>query len=482
MNEGTTRRLPRIGSLPRIGDVLGDRYMLSDDVGSGPLAHVYAAWDQQLSHRVAVKMLDARFLHRPQVVEAFVGESQRIANLPSHRNIATVHEVEREGQFPYVVMEYVPGESLQPRLAPRAPLSAEDAFHICQQVAKGLDFAHEYGIVHGNLKPENILLTRNGHAKVTDFGLGTALDIAREFGALPPVARARYMSPEQAAGYAPTPRSDVFSLGVILYEMLTGRLPSRPEDVSAILSEYTRGHRGRAGQMGHVLPLTAQRIVVRALMRDPEQRYPTAGAFASALHHYLLLDAGSTILDLPGALQEQRLFTDVVEESETQEAARVQAPTAPATGAHSLRRVAGSLLPRRLTVTDLVFVAVLLVALIGGWLAYRAVSNLIEHWGQPPGANVGRPVRTQALAHVASSRLPSTAVAGPTQLLITGTAPGVGCGQLVTYRTGDLPHSVDGTAKKGGSSGTTTWSGGTAGVTCTDHGQSNTTSAALLVG
>lgn len=416
MNEGTTQRLPRVGSLPRIGGVLGARYALSDDVGSGPLARVYAAWDQQLAHRVAVKILDARFLHRPQVVEAFVRESQRVASLPSHRNIATIHSVEQEGQFPYIVMEYVPGLSVRALLAAREPLSVEDAFQLCRQVAQGLDFGHEYGIVHGNMKPENILLARSGYARVTDFGLGSALDVARRFGALPPAARVRYLSPEQASGHAPTPRSDVYSLGVVLLEMLTGRLPSRPEDVSSLMSEDTRGHRDHRERPSHTVPPAAQRIVVRALMRDPEQRYPTAAAFASVLQEYLLLDAGSTVLHLPAAVQDQVLLTTAVEESRTQPPARVKALRALSSGARPLRRAAASLRPRRLTVTSLVFVAVLLVALAGGWLAYRAVSNLLEQWGPPPGAGVGWTVRQQGATHMASSTHLYTTVAGWTHL------------------------------------------------------------------
>lgn len=421
MDEGTTDSLPRIQPPQRIGGELGSRYALYDEVGTGPLAHVYSAWDNQLSHRVAVKILDSRFVDHPQVVEGFEAESRHIANLPSHRSIVSIHSVEREGRFPYIVMEYVPGQSLRSILTPESPLGLDYAFDICRQVALGLDFAHRYGVVHGNIKPENILISRSGQVKVTDFGLGHVMDIAETFGAIPPLAHAGYMSPEQALGRQPGPASDIYSLGVILFEMLTGRLPFGTADGTSILTDYARGTRRDPQRLHPAIPPEAWRVLLRALAKNPEGRYRTAGAFEAALHEYLRVVAGSTAVNAPASAIDEAL-----RRAGTQPSIRVSELPKPS-GARPVARRGGTTHPRRITATSLAFVAALVVALAAGWLTYKGISELLKQWGHPAGAPASWTVKQLRPVHTTIRNRPHLALQprvyrnAPTVAVVLGT-------------------------------------------------------------
>ena len=396
MDQGTTERLPRVALPQLIGRTLASRYELYDDVGRGPLAHVYRAWDHQINHGVALKILDPQFLGDDDVVDAYEQEARRAASLPSHQNIVSVHAVGREGAVPYIVMEYVPRQSLRTIIDAEAPLGVHRALEICRQVAQGLDFAQQYGVVHGNIKPENILLPNSGQAKVTDFGIGRAAERAETRGALSPRARLRYLSPEEALGRKPGPASDVYSLGVVLFEMLTRTQPFQGGTPSSLVSHPALTSPRDPHRLNPALPPALGRIVLRALATNPQGRYRTAGAFASALHQYLRLEAGSTVLDLSAGQisHSSRSFRT--------EPARPCPPPAPRSSrTRPVRRAPSATKSRRLTFTSLAFVVALLIALAGGWLAYRAIAPPVRQWGESPSLTAAPSVKHQGSTHAA---------------------------------------------------------------------------------
>jgi serine/threonine-protein kinase len=195
----------------------------------------------------------------------------------------------------------------------------------------------------------------------------------------------------------------VYSLGLVLVEMLTGRLPTGPEDASTVLGEHTRDSSHEPQPLRHAIPPAARRIVLRALARDPAARYRSAGAFASALHQYLLLEAGSTMPFLPSRDGEDDIFASVFKQVGSGALAGPTSPHPTPSGSHSIPRGVRASHPHRLTLMGLVFIVVLAAAIAGGWLAYRAVSNVLKQWGLPPGAGAALIVRHTQSTHLASS-------------------------------------------------------------------------------
>jgi len=256
------------------GSVFAGRYEIIRELGKGGMGVVYQATDSKLKRTVALKFLPAEWIHDDLAKERFVREAQAAASL-DHPNICTVHEIdEAEGRM-FISMAFVGGETLKARIE-RAPLELDEALAIGRQVAEGLREAHKKGIVHRDIKSANIMVTENGQAKVMDFGLarvrGGAL-LTKEGMTLGTIA---YMSPEQARGEDVDHRTDVWSFGVVLYEMLTGQLPFKGEHdqavIYAILKESPRPISGLRPR----LPAAIGQVVGRALEKNPDKRYPSA--------------------------------------------------------------------------------------------------------------------------------------------------------------------------------------------------------------
>src|SRR5512138_2036384 len=222
------------------GTVLNNRYQLLERLGRGGMSDVFRARDLMLERYVAIKVLHEHYSNDEEFQKRFRQEARAAANL-SHPNIVTVHDFGFDQNQLYIVMEYVPGKDLKTLLRQRGRYSVEEAIPLMVQACEGIGYAHRAGLVHCDVKPHNMLVTPDGRLKVTDFGIARALaSILPDEQSDVVWGSPQYFAPEQAAGQAPSPASDVYSLGVILYEMLAGQLPfasNNPEELARMHRE-----------------------------------------------------------------------------------------------------------------------------------------------------------------------------------------------------------------------------------------------------
>ncbi len=261
------------------GQRIGGRYTLVGRLGSGGMADVWLAQDEMLDRRVALKFLHERFAQDAQFVERFRREAQAAAGL-QHPNVVGVYDRgEAEGRH-WIAMEYVEGATLKDLIA--RGLSVGEAVEITRQVLNGARFAHARGIVHRDLKPQNVMVDREGRARVTDFGIARAG--ASEITATGSVlGTAQYLSPEQAQGLEVTATSDLYSIGVILYEALTGRVPFDAETPVAVALKQVSEQPRPPSQLNPQVTPALDAIVLRALAKDPANRFQSADEFLQAL-------------------------------------------------------------------------------------------------------------------------------------------------------------------------------------------------------
>ncbi len=256
--------------------ILNDRYQLEQTLGTGGMAIVYKAKDLMLERYVAVKALREDFSQDVAFRERFRQEAKAAANL-SHPNIVTVHDFGLDQKHLFIVMEYMPGTDLKTLIKQKERFSITEALELMIQACSGVGYAHRAGLVHCDIKPHNMLVTPESRLKVTDFG------IARALSTISPDERSEvvwgsphYFSPEQASGMPPSPASDVYSLGVILYEMLAGRLPFIASD-SAELAQMHREDQPVAPRYYNTsIPAKLEEIILKVLAKEPSARYRTA--------------------------------------------------------------------------------------------------------------------------------------------------------------------------------------------------------------
>jgi len=267
-----------------IGRQIGGRYRLDAPLGEGGMATLWRALDQQLDREVAVKILRPQYSADPGFAGRFRQEARSAASL-SHPNIVSVYDygTDPDGETQFIVMELVNGRDLASILRERGRVSVNDAVQVAIGVASALEAAHRRGIVHRDVKPGNILITNEGDVKVTDFGIARAVSEASMTVTGTTLGSVHYFSPEQARGDEVTGRSDVYALGIVLYEMLTGRRPFEGESAAGVALKRLTEDPPRPMIAGQPLPPGLEAILRRALERDPARRFPDAGSFAEAM-------------------------------------------------------------------------------------------------------------------------------------------------------------------------------------------------------
>lgn len=263
--------------------LLNNRYLLEELLGSGGMAVVYQAHDLLLERRVAVKILRQKYSVDPDFRESFRQEALAAAKL-SHPNIVTVHDFGLDGDNLFIVMEYVQGTDLKNLLKQRGQFSIEETLDLMVQACAGVGYAHRAGLVHCDIKPQNMLITHDWRLKVTDFGIARALaSIKPDEKAAVVWGSPHYFSPEQASGLAPSPASDVYSLGIVMYEMLTGVLPF----LGSSAAELARLHRETLPtaprQLNPNVSPELELVLLKILSKEPSVRYRTADQLGRVL-------------------------------------------------------------------------------------------------------------------------------------------------------------------------------------------------------
>lgn len=268
------------------GTLLNNRYQLLERLGSGGMADVFRARDLMLDRYVAIKILRKDYSTDPSFQERFRQEARAAANL-SHPNIVTVHDFGLFEDQLYIVMEQIPGKDMKTILRQRGRFTVEEAIPLITQACAGIGYAHRAGLVHCDVKPHNMIVTPDLRLKVTDFG------IARALATIKPGERSdvvwgspHYFSPEQASGEAPSPASDVYSLGVVLYEMLSGTLPFTASTVEEMARMHINAEPIPINEYVPDVPAALQEIVMKVLSKEPSARYRTADQLGRVLLNF----------------------------------------------------------------------------------------------------------------------------------------------------------------------------------------------------
>jgi tRNA A-37 threonylcarbamoyl transferase component Bud32 len=270
-----------------IGELIGGRYEIEELVGTGGMSSVYRARDSVLERRVALKILHEHFSADPEYVERFRREARAIARL-NHPNIVTVIDRGEFGNRQFIVFEHIPGENLKEVVEREGQLPVAQALALTHQIARGLAFAHQHGVVHRDVKPQNVLLDESGTAKVTDFGIARSLDPGEELtqtGTL--LGTSDYIAPEQASGEPIDARSDQYSLGVVLYELLTGEVPFPADSFMAVAMRHLRDPVPSVRERRRDVPDRVDKIVARAMAKRPADRFPSTEAMMGAIEDAL---------------------------------------------------------------------------------------------------------------------------------------------------------------------------------------------------
>jgi serine/threonine-protein kinase len=282
------------------GTMIDDRYRVVDRIGSGGMADVYCAEDTQLGRSVALKLLYRRFAEDEEFVERFRREASAAAGL-QHPNVVQVYDRGAWDGTYYIAMEFLDGRSLKQLVRERGPLEPDEAIDLVTQVLKAARFAHRRGVIHRDLKPHNVIVDAEGRAKVTDFGIARAgASDMTETGSI--IGTAQYLSPEQAQGHPVDARSDLYSIGVLLYELLTARVPFEAESAVTIALQHVQQAPPPPSHLNPGVSHELEDVALRALAKDPAQRFQDADEFVAALEAVRDGTATEATRALPGPI------------------------------------------------------------------------------------------------------------------------------------------------------------------------------------
>lgn len=275
------------------------RFVIQEEIGQGSSGVVYLAHDPVIDRQVAVKTLRSRLTHaeRMQHEQQFINEARAAGQL-AHAHIVVIYEVSTESNHAFIAMEYLNGSEVSKMLENGYRFSTEDVASIAWKLADALDHAHRRGVIHRDIKPSNIFLTEDHQPKIMDFGIARIPNRLLErprHGDMPAtlfhhnlLGTPNYMSPEQASGQAVDPRTDIYSLGAVMYEMLTGHKPFHASDTEKLLQQITsRSSVLAPHKLSSDIPLALSKIVIKAMHKNPEKRYPSAAAMALDIKRHL---------------------------------------------------------------------------------------------------------------------------------------------------------------------------------------------------
>jgi eukaryotic-like serine/threonine-protein kinase len=279
-----------------IGTVLSGRYRLDAKLGSGGMSTVYLARDQTLDRAVAVKVMHREMSEQADQLERFRQEARAVAKL-SHPNVVSVIDAGEDGGHPYIVFEYVEGETLKQRINREGALEPQEAIAYAIEIARGLSMAHARNMVHRDIKPQNILIDAEGRAKLTDFGISRQLEQDGMTATGRVLGTTDYVAPEQAMGHKVDPRSDIYSLGVVLYEMLVGQVPFSADSQVGVAMKHVNEELPDVQRRRPEVSAAVALVVERSTAKDPGQRYQQVGEMIDDLSTALEVEAaraGST--------------------------------------------------------------------------------------------------------------------------------------------------------------------------------------------
>lgn len=274
------------------GSMLQNRYEIIERIGSGGMADVYKAKDKRLNRFVAIKVLKHEFSSDDDFVRKFRAEAQSAAGL-SHPNIVGVYDVGDENGIYFIIMELIEGITLKNYIEMKGKLSIREALNISVQIASGLSAAHEKRIIHRDIKPQNIIISRDGKVKISDFGIAKMADSKTV--TTTAAGTVHYISPEQARGGYSDERSDIYSLGITMYEMVTGRVPFDGETNVAIALLHIQGEMTPPSEINPEVPKSLEKIILKCTQKKPERRYSSAKELIADLRQVLTHPDGAYV-------------------------------------------------------------------------------------------------------------------------------------------------------------------------------------------
>jgi eukaryotic-like serine/threonine-protein kinase len=276
-----------------IGTLIGERFRLEEKVGSGGMSSVYRAFDPTLERRVAIKLMHRDISSDPDQLERFRREARAVARL-NHPHVVTVIDAGEDEGAPYIVFEYVEGETLKDRIRRLGRLPIDEAIAYAIEIGRALECAHAHKLVHRDVKPQNVLIDPDGRAKVTDFGIARSMEAQGLTATGRVLGTTDYVSPEQALGHEVTEQSDIYSLGIVLYEMLTGEVPFKADTQVAVAMKHVREPMPDVQRRRPEISATLAAVVERATAKETPNRYATVDEMVHDLEEVLAIEAART--------------------------------------------------------------------------------------------------------------------------------------------------------------------------------------------